>query len=46
MLARGVPFRELGGAFLDPAARDRTAEQFVRQLGDLGFEVVAHPWAA
>jgi hypothetical protein len=41
-----VPFRELGEAFLDQAARARTAKRLVRRLGDLGFEVLLRPRVA
>ncbi|HEX6010665.1 MAG TPA: hypothetical protein VFY87_02450 [Geminicoccaceae bacterium] len=46
MLARGVPFRDLGEAFLDQATRAQTAKRLVRRLGDLGFEVLLRPRAA
>ena len=46
MLARGVPFRELGEAFLDQQARQRTVRQLLRRLDHLGYDVMLRPKAA
>jgi transposase len=46
MLAGGVPFRELGEAFLDQQARQRTVRQLLRRLDHLGYDVMLRPKAA
>jgi transposase len=46
MLATGVPFRELGEAYLDRQARRRTTANLVRRLNTLGYDVMLQPRAA
>lgn len=43
LLANGGPFRELGEAFLDQQARQRTTRNLVRRLSSLGYEVLLRP---
>src|SRR3712207_6709067 len=43
MLAGGVPFRELGEAFLDRQARQRNVRQLLRRLNHLGYDVLLQP---
>src|SRR3954447_13158554 len=44
MLAKTVPFKELGEAFLDQQARTRTT--LVRRLNNLGYDVLLRPKVA
>jgi transposase len=46
MLAGGVPYRELGEAFLDQQARQRTLRHLLHRLNHLGYEVMLQPRAA
>ena len=46
MLARGVPYRELGEAFLDQQARQRTVRHLLHRLNHLGYDVMLQPRAA
>jgi transposase len=46
LLAKGVPFHELGGSFLDQQARQRTTKHLVRRLNSLGYEVLLRPTSA
>ena len=46
MLAKAVPFKELGETFLDQQAAKRTAANLVRRLANLGFEVMLRPKVA
>jgi transposase len=46
LLAKGVPFHELGESFLDQQARQRTTKHLVRRLNSLGYEVLLRPTAA
>ncbi len=46
MLAKSVPFRELGEAFLDRRARQRTVRYLLRRLDHLGYDVMLRPKAA
>jgi transposase len=46
LLAEGVPFRELGEAFLDQQSRQRTTRNLVRRLNNLGYEVLLRPAVA
>jgi transposase len=46
MLAGGVPFRELGEAFLDRQARQRNVRHLLRRLNHLGYDVLLQPRAA
>ena len=46
MLAGGVPYRELGEAFLDQQARQRTVRHLLHRLNHLGYEVMLQPRAA
>jgi hypothetical protein len=43
MLAEGVPFRELGEAFLDQQARQRTVRHLLSRLDHLGYDVMLRP---
>ncbi|HEX2173752.1 MAG TPA: IS110 family transposase [Dehalococcoidia bacterium] len=43
ILAKGVPFQELGDVFLDQQARKRTTTNLVRRLNTLGYDVVLRP---
>src|SRR3954452_3911117 len=43
MLAGGVPFRELGEAFLDQQARQRNVRHLLRRLNHLGYDVMLQP---
>ena len=40
MLAGGVPYRELGEAFLDQQARQRTVRHLLHRLNHLGYDVM------
>src|SRR3954469_26068092 len=46
MLAKTVPFKELGEAFLDQQACKRTTTNLVRRLNNLGYDVLPRPTAA
>ena len=46
MLAKAVPFKELGETFLDQQAAKRTAANLVRRLANLGFDVMLRPKVA
>ena len=46
MLAGGVPYRELGEAFLDQQARQRTLRHLLHRLNHLGYDVMLQPRAA
>ena len=46
MLAGGVPYRELGEAFLDQQARQRTIRHLLHRLNHLGYDVKLQPRAA
>ena len=46
MLAKTVPFKELGEAFLDQQARTRTTTNLVRRLNNLGYDVLLRPKVA
>jgi hypothetical protein len=46
MLAKTVPFQELGEAFLDQQARTRTTTNLVRRLNNLGYDVLLRPKVA
>jgi transposase len=46
MLAAGVPYRELGEAFLDQQARQRTVRHLLHRLNYLGYKVMLQPRAA
>jgi transposase len=46
MLAGGVPYRELGEAFLDQQARQRTLRHLLHRLNHLGYNVMLQPRAA
>jgi transposase len=46
MLAKAVPFKELGESFLDQQAVRRTTANLVRRLSNLGFDVMLRPKAA
>ncbi len=46
MLAGGVPYRELGEAFLDQQARQRTVRHLLHRLNHLGYDVLLQPRAA
>ena len=46
MLAGGVPYRELGEAFLDQQARQRTIRHLLHRLNHLGYDVMLQPRAA
>lgn len=46
MLAHGVPYRELGEAFLDQLAEKRTINHLKRRLERLGYVVTLEPKAA
>lgn len=39
VLANGVPYADLGGAYLDKLAGERTAKQLVRRLESMGYRV-------
>jgi hypothetical protein len=39
ILAKGVPFQDLGDVFLDQQARQRTTTNLVRRLNTLGYDV-------
>jgi len=43
MLAKTVPFKELGEAFLDQQACKRTTTNLVRRLNNLGYDVLLRP---
>jgi transposase len=43
MLARGAPYRELGEAFLDQQARQRTVRHLLHRLNHLGYDVLLRP---
>ena len=45
-LAKTVPFKELGEAFLDQQARQRTTTNLVRRLNNLGYDVLLRPKVA
>jgi transposase len=45
-LAKTVPFKELGEAFLDQQARTRTTTNLVRRLNNLGYDVLLRPKVA
>ena len=45
MLAKGVPFRELGEAFLDQQARQRNVRHLLSRLTHLGYDVLLKPRA-
>ena len=40
MLAKGLPYRDLGGAYLDQLDQTRTAANLKRRLERLGYTVV------
>ena len=44
-LAGGVPFRELGEAFLDQQARQRNVRHLLNRLNHLGYDVLLQPRA-
>ena len=46
MLSGGVPFRELGEAFLDQHAKRRITAGLLRRLNALGYEVMLRPHTA
>ena len=46
MLARTMPFQELGEAFLDQQASKRTTINLVRRLNNLGYDVLLRPKVA
>jgi transposase len=46
MLAKSIPFKELGEAFLDQQARTRTTTNLVRRLNNLGYDVLLRPKVA
>ena len=46
MLAKTVPFKELGEAFLDQQACKRTTTNLVRRLNNLGYDVLLRPKVA
>jgi hypothetical protein len=46
MLAKAVPFKELGETFLDQQAAKRTAANLVRRLSNLGFDMMLRPKVA
>jgi transposase len=46
MLAGGVACRELGEAFLDQQARQRTVRHLLHRLNHLGYDVMLQPRAA
>jgi transposase len=46
MLAKTLPFKELGEAFLDQQARTRTTTNLVRRLNNLGYDVLLRPKVA
>ena len=43
MLAKSIPFKELGEAFLDQQASKRTTTNLVRRLNNLGYDVLLRP---
>jgi len=45
-LAKTVPFKELGEAFLDQQTRTRTTTNLVRRLNNLGYDVLLRPKVA
>ena len=45
MPAEGAPFRELGEAFLDQQARQRTVRHLLNRLNHLGCDVMLQPRA-
>ena len=45
MLAKTIPFQELGEAFLDQQACKRTTTNLVRRLNNLGYDVLLRPKA-
>jgi transposase len=45
MLAKTIPFQELGEAFLDQQAAKRTTTNLVRRLNNLGYDVLLRPKA-
>jgi transposase len=45
-LAKTVPFKERGEAFLDQQARTRTTTNLVRRLNNLGYDVLLRPKVA
>lgn len=46
MLAKTIPFQELGEAFLDQQASKRTTTNLVRRLNTLGYDVLLRPKVA
>ena len=46
MLAKTIPFQELGETFLDQQARTRTTRNLVRRLNNLGYDVLIRPKVA
>ena len=46
MLAKTVPFQELGEAFLDQQARTRTTTNLVQHLNNFGYDVLLRPKVA
>ena len=46
MLAKTLPFKDLGEAFLDQQARTRTTTNLVRRLNNLGYDVLLRPKVA
>jgi hypothetical protein len=46
MLAKTIPFKELGEAFLDQQAHTRTTTNLVRSLNNLGYDVLLRPKVA
>src|SRR5687768_3590672 len=46
MLAKTIPFQELGEAFLDKQASKRTTTNLVRRLNNLGYDVLLRPKVA
>jgi transposase len=45
-LAKTIPFKELGEAFLDQQAAKRTTTNLVRRLNNLGYDVLLRPKVA
>ena len=46
MLAKTIPFQELGEAFLDQQTSKRTTTNLVRRLNNLGYDVLLRPKVA
>ena len=45
MLTRGVPYHELGAAYLDQRDRDQATRRHVKHLERLGHRVILEPVA-